>query len=65
MNEPIQEEPQILLTCATDEVAALLAATTHYLVYVKRYPELQAMVPLIESLRCKLQAGGQHALTGV
>jgi hypothetical protein len=59
-----QEEPQITLTCTTEEAAALLAASSRYIVYAKRYPELglQTAIPLLEEVQRRLveQARASH-----
>jgi len=58
-------ENQIMLTCTSEEAAALLAASSHYLMYAKRHPELQLVISPLEDVQRKLveQAraqGGQY-----
>ena len=67
--KPTTQETQITLTCTVEEGAALLAASSQYLVYAKRHPEsgLQAAIPLLQDLQRKLveQAraqGGNHVI---
>lgn len=51
----------IALLLTQEETAALLAASSHYLMYAKRHPELQTAIPLLQDLQRKLvkQAGAQ------
>jgi hypothetical protein len=59
------EKPTIALVLTQEETAALLAASSQYVMYAKRHPELQLAIPLLQDLQRKLveQAraqGGNH-----
>jgi hypothetical protein len=57
------QERQITLTCTSEEAAALLAASSRYIIYAKRHPELglQIAIPLLEEVQRRLveQARGR------